>query len=387
MRPNSFFAPTHALSFFLFLGLALRALPALATPVVPTEQDARDRPPPAPPHGRVLSAQLQTVREDRLLSPGGRAALYAVVREGSDYQPQRPALVFIHGLGADPVAMQGLLDRLSGPHVQSYVLVYDDFFRRTELNGEDLASELLQLVQGGGAGARQVTLIGHSMGGIVGRVAQLSLARRGAAAAFAYLRLFALDTPWHGYAGPCDQGLQAVVMALGRPLIPDGLEDMRACSTLFVGAAAGSGGLFTLALPEHFTTQLLFAQDEGMVLRFASGPLSALPAKLVQYYTAETPVRGDQRLVNYFRALIASEQYFGFQEAMRQAADAGRLDERLTLQLLHRHFATFAGGHDSLLLAQRAQPSAVDYLQAQLTAQLAPSTAPPSSPRALWAAR
>jgi hypothetical protein len=125
-----------------------------------------------------------------------------------------------------------------------------------------------------------------------------------------------------------------------------------------------------------------------MVLRFASGPLSALPAKLVQYYTTETPVRGDQRLVNYFRALIASEQYFGFQEAMRQAADAGRLDERLALQLLHRHFATFAGDHDSLLLAQRAQPSAMDYLQAQLAAQLAPSVAPPGrSPRALWATR
>jgi len=187
-----------------------------------------------------------------------------------------------------------------------------------------------------------------------------------------------VDTPWHGYSGPSDRGLEGAFMVISRLFIPDGLEDMRARSGMFVGVPkaqtfARRAGLYGVPLPDHFEVRMLFAEQPGVVLRPGQSSLAQLADKLVQYYSRETPVRGDARMMNYWRALISSSQYFAFQDDMRHAADRGLLDHAQTLALIQKHFPSFAGDHNSVLAAAGTGRRLLDHL-----ATLLPDATPPS---------
>ncbi|HNN90925.1 MAG TPA: hypothetical protein PKI03_01600 [Pseudomonadota bacterium] len=332
------------------------------------------------PHGRLLPWRLTGVREDSLLAEKGHAALYAIGQDAGDYHPENTSVVFIHGLDAGPEELLSLIERFRAADVQSYVLLYDDFFRRTARNGEDLADELRSLNRSLRGNGRNITLIAHSMGGIVARVAMNTLVQRNVQDEFRLLHLLAIDTPWHGYIGPCDTGVSGFFMNVSRAFMPDGLEDMRACSRLFVGSAAtaerrSADGLNSLSLPDHFAVRLLFAQERGVVLRWDEGPLAPLASRLVALYRNDIPVRGGVRLMNVWRALLSSEQYFGFQEEMRQLADEGALDEVRALRVLRKHFPSFAGDHNSVLQAKAGGLGVGDYLLAQLRSP-SPTTMP-----------
>lgn len=242
-------------------------------------------------HECLLPLTFSMLREDHLLRTGGKATLYAVGHDATDYHPERKSVVLVHGLGADPDVLQSIADRLSSQAVQLYILAFNDFFRRTSLNGEDFAEELLALMSKVRDAGRHVTLVAHSMGGTIGRVAMNELASNANQHAVKRLRLIAVDTPWHGYIGPSDRGLGGVLTAISRPFIPDGLEDMRALSGMFVGEPnaqtfARRAGLYGVPLPDHFEVRLLFAEQPGVVLRPGESSLSQLTDKLAQYYTS-----------------------------------------------------------------------------------------------------
>lgn len=315
------------------------------------------------PQQRVLPLQLDQIAEKRLLRVGGKATLFAVGGRATDFHPEREALVLVHGLGGKPAELQSFVDRLHGDDTyQIYVLLYDDLFRRTSLNGTDFAEELEDLVLGASGSARRVTILAHSMGGIVARLAMNQLTQRRTSQRFDSVRLIAMDTPWHGFGGPSDHGAGGLAMALSRPFLPDGLEDMRAESDMFGTDQTNGARLSHVMLPEHFDVTVLFGTETGVVLRSGEGALRPFVAKLVDLYSRDIPVRGSAQLMNYWHALVASSQYYPFQEEMRMRAEQGTLSLASAERLLEKYFPRFGGDHMSMLLPTGPGARAVDFL-------------------------
>jgi pimeloyl-ACP methyl ester carboxylesterase len=325
-----------------------------------------------PPNGRVLPLSLDGLNEPALFRPGGLAAIYALGANQDDYHPERDPLLFVHGIEGEPADLQGVVDRFRGSGFQLYALAYPDFDRRTSINGDDLADELRGLVARIGTG-RSVRIVAHSMGGIVCRQAlnELAAGQVGGAGEFGSIELYTADTPWHGYPGPSDEGFEGFMMSMTRVFLPAGLDDMRALSAMFQGDPgsadpAAQAGLYGVDLPDHFSVDVAFAAEGDEVLDYTQDVLAELPARLVDYYREEKPVRGDARLVNFWRALISADAYWDFQERARALADEGRLDAAGALAALQEFYPRFPGDHVGILREHSGQFSFIDHLAAKL---------------------
>ncbi len=296
------------------------------------------------PNGRVLPLDLSRLDEDGLLRPGRRGAIYALGSGPADFHPEREPLILVHGIDGDPKNFQALVDRFKNDQErQLYVLCYDDNARRTSLNGGDMAEELRSLQRRLGP-ERDVTIVAHSMGGIVARRAlnELSTGPGGGIDRFGDVRTIAVDTPWHGYDGPSDEGVGGFLMNFARPFMPDGFEDMRGESEMF-------RGLFSPELPDNVSIDLVFAQGGHDIADYTETFLKPLARSLVGLYQDDQPVRGEPKLMNFWSALLDSSQYHAFAEEARDLGDRRQLDETKVVRLLERHFPRFQGAHTSVL--------------------------------------
>jgi hypothetical protein len=129
---------------------------------------------------------------------------------------------------------------------------------------------------------------------------------------------------------------------------------------------ATRAGLYGIELPDHFSVEVVFAVEGDEVLDYTQDVLAQLPARLVDYYEQETPVRGDPRLVNYWHALIAAEAYWDFQDQMHQLADAQQLDAKSALAALEKYYPRFPGDHVGVIREHAGQFSFIDYLKQRL---------------------
>lgn len=173
-----------------------------------------------------IGPDLSLFDEDKNLRPGKKARLFAVVEEGETVDYSKEPMILVHGIRGNPEDMQVILNHYRGTAYQPYVLAYADFKRRTSLNGEDFHEELMTLKQVLPESAGLV-IIAHSMGGIVSRKA-LSLLQEDNG--FGSIRCYTADTPWHGFDGPGDHGIDGVKMKFASVFLPEGLIDMRAKS-------------------------------------------------------------------------------------------------------------------------------------------------------------
>jgi hypothetical protein len=101
-------------------------------------------------------------------------------------------------------------------------------------------------------------------------------------------------------------------------------------------------------------------------LAYTQDVLAQLPARLVDYYAQETPVRGDPRLVNDWLAMISAEAYWDFHDQMTQLADAQQLDAKSALAALEQHYPRFPGDHVGVIREHAGQFSFIDYLKQRL---------------------
>lgn len=313
----------------------------------------------AAPHGRLVKEPLQACDELQLLRPGGAPAIYAVAAADGSYRTERKAALLIHGLDGHPADFSELVARLSRADYQVYVLFFDDMGRRARENGEGLASELEALAKRLPPG-RDLTVIAHSAGGLVARHALNLSSHSGGLLRFTEVYFHAIDTPWHGYFGPSDRTvLGKLRMTIARPFLPDGVEDLRADSELFIGDPSSEHavlrlGLLRYPLATNVRTHLYFAQEGDEVHDYTEGVLVQLSERLAAYYTSHIPLRGDPRLRNFWHALISTHGYFAFQEELRGLADAGRLDAESVRRALLRYFPRLSGDHSGVLHARQS---------------------------------
>jgi pimeloyl-ACP methyl ester carboxylesterase len=350
------------------------AAPAAGPATVSGSPSAVGWPSPRAPNGRVLPVDLSGLDEDKLERTGDKAAIYAVGNGPADFHPEREPLILVHGIEGDPKDLQAIVNRFKDdPKYQVYVLCYDDYHRETSLNGKDMAEELRTLQCRTLGPGRNVTIVAHSMGGIVTRQAldELAAGPGKGIEKFGNVRFLAADTPWHGWPGPSDQGVQGVFMDIARPFMPAGLTDMRGQSAMFAGDPKSSdpaarAGLLNVELPDNVETHLVFAQQGNEILHYGEGFLAPLASDLVGLYRDDKPVSGEPRLMNYWKAILSSSDYDAFADEMRDLADAGKLDENAVNSALSRYYPTFPGDHTGLLAEHPGERSFLDYLTDEL---------------------
>ncbi len=332
---------------------------------------------PQAPHGVVVSAPLPQCDEDAQLRAGRRPVLYAVADSLGRYKPERKPAVLVHGLSGHPADFASLSERLSGSGYQVYVLFFDDMGRRISENGAGLADALADLFRHLGKG-RDLMLLGHSAGGLISRHALNLLSARGLLSQAGVVDFYAIDTPWHGYFGPSDRTLFGRLrMGVARPFLPDGIEDMRAESLLFLGNPQSPNpalrtGLLRYQLPDTVRIHMYFAQEGDEVHDYTEGLLSELSERVANYYASHTLMRSSPQIHNFWMAIISSHSYYAFQDELRGMADAGQLTPAVVRSALLRYFPRLPGDHSGVLHEQpsTSSPTLLASLPVLLAANL-----------------
>ena len=324
------------------------------------------------PNSRILPFDVGQLDEDKLLRSGRKAALYALASGPDGYHRERPPLVLVHGIQGHPRDLQAVIDRLKATRYQLYVFAYDDWKTRTSLSGNQLADELRNLTGYLGKG-RDLAIVAHSMGGIVTRQAlnQLSYGARRGLERFRSAHVIAIDTPWHGYGGPGDRGIEGAFMAVARPFMPDALEDMRARSAMFQGDPKSKDpvarvGLLQVVPPSNLTIDLAFAQEGKDIHDYTEAELVPYAQLLAGYFLRESKIGPDPMVINFHRALVQSSAWFPFQDAMRAQADRGSLEAAAVRAGLERFFPRFPGDHTGVLREQSRKPTFLDWMMGKL---------------------
>lgn len=284
---------------------------------------------------------IERFDEDGLLGEKCSPALRPVADAEGRVHLEREPLLLIHGIRADFGDLAPLLRRLAEKQTrfQPWVMAYADFRRHTRKNGDDLAGLLVERFRG-----RRVSIVAHSMGGIVARRALNRLAVDGRLALFPRVRVIAVDVPWHGYKGPGD-GLR---MGIARLFMPNGLEDMRARAPLFAGKPGADDpldrvGLYGVELPASVTILQVVAKqgDQALDWRELPGVVEQLARRL-----AGEPFGDDldPRVSHAVNAILQSAVGARLvREGPRPAGELGPLLERRLLRLEGDHATVLAG--------------------------------------------
>lgn len=330
---------------------------------------------PAPPI-RVLPYDLRWTNEDALLPNHARAILYALGNTPEDLDPLRSPVVLVHGMQGDPRDLQPVVDHLSRSlrqrdretSYQLYILAYADYQACASENGQAFAEELQRLATSL-AWRHRLTIVAHSLGGIVARDALNILAAHSLPEEFSSVLLVAIDSPWHGYRGPADRGLGKLLMRVARPFLAPGLEELRAESALFLGddrEGHSPRGLLRTLLPSQIEIKLVFAQEGAEVMDYTEGVLQQLVPLLLRHYRDDQAVSAEPRVMNFYHALVSAQPYFALQDELRRLADAGLLNVTAVRHALLRHYPRFPGNHMTVLDEHVGQYSLLDYLAAEL---------------------
>lgn len=266
----------------------------------------------------TIPFNLHNLNEDQILEKATSAKLLALEDAHSPYDHKKEPLILVHGIRGQPSDLQNIVDRFSGSSYQIYILAYDDFGTKTSLNGEAFAKEIKALKH------KSITIVAHSMGGIVSRKALADLVTENEITNEMHINIYTIDTPWHGFDGPADGEFHGLQMKVASLFLPDGLEDMRAKSDFFKD-------LNKVIFPENIKFHLAFAEEGPDALDYTEG----FPDEFQEE--------------NFLSALRLSEN---FSEAYPDH--------------LNEYFPRFPGNHMSVLDTHHQRLSYIDYLADQL---------------------
>lgn len=196
----------------------------------------------------TLSFDLTSFNEEEYLEHNPGPHLLPLAGQEHPYDSEKEPLILVHGIRGQPSDLQNVAELFIKSRYQLYVLVYDDFKQRASINGELFAGLIRKLNH------QSITIVAHSMGGIVTRKALADLVENRELTPDMQINFFSIDTPWHGFNGPADDELYGIKMDIARFFLPDGLEDMRAKSDMFKK-------LNRVKFPSNIKVHISFAEE------------------------------------------------------------------------------------------------------------------------------
>ncbi|WP_413582578.1 lipase family alpha/beta hydrolase [Bdellovibrio sp. HCB288] len=276
--------------------------------------------------------------ERKLLGPRYQGRLVPMARLNQLADDNSEPMILIHGRSGSVNNFTQLLS--STPRMTEYRLfyfAYDDLHRSLKRSAQDLALSILKLR------TSRVTLLAHSMGGLIAREALNYLAKNGFAENTPSIRVISIDSPWQGgtSAGCTHKGTSVDRMV--EYFLPAALTDMRSCSDFFQN-------LYNVSLPEKFSIELYFAQHGAQALDHTEAPLNRLPAKIANLFTDGTPMTGTLYEMNFWNAMSTSSQYPAFVNELSAIHEHSKIAARDVKSLLEKHFPRFPGDHSSVMM-------------------------------------
>ncbi|WP_413575846.1 lipase family alpha/beta hydrolase [Bdellovibrio sp. HCB290] len=276
--------------------------------------------------------------ERKLLGPRYQGRLVPMARMNQLAEEAGDPLIFIHGRSGSVKNFTQLL--LNTPRLSDYKLfyfAYDDLHRSLKRSAQDLALSIMKLR------TPRVTLIAHSMGGLIARETLNYLAKNGFGENVPAIRVISIDSPWQGgtSAGCTHKGTSVDRMV--EYFLPAALTDMRSCSEFFQN-------LYSVNWPDKFSIELYFAQHGAQALDHSEAPLNRLPEKIANLFTLSTPMTGTLYEMNFWNAMSSSSQYPAFVNELSAIHEHSKITTWDVKKLLEKHFPRFPGDHSSVMM-------------------------------------
>lgn len=294
--------------------------------------------------------------ERKLLGPRyeGRLVPLAQMNQLTDSESEN-TLIFIHGRsGSIKNFTQLLLNTPKFSDYQLFYFAYDDLHRSLKRSAGDLALNILKLK------SPRITIIAHSMGGLIAREALNTLTRAGHQEHLPQIRVISIDSPWQGGSSINCNHKGANLDDMVEYFMPAALADMRSCSDFFQQ-------LFKTEWPSQFSMELYFAQHGTQALDHSEAPINRLPEKIANLFEQNKPMKGSLYEMNFWNALSTSSQYPAFVNELSALHEHSRITAKDVKKLLEKHYPRFPGDHASVLnVHQNAEMDFSKYLQGVL---------------------
>ncbi len=291
-----------------------------------------------PPVQAKNITELSRSSERRLLGPRYEGRLVPVETD-TPVMDQAEPLILVHGMSGTARNFAELVPAVSKfSQYQLFYFAYDDLHRSLKRSALDLAIALRRLR------APRITVIAHSMGGLLTREALNLLAQSHEPEFLPEIHVIAVDSPWHGGSTKnCDMKGSRLDNFV-ELFLPAAVADMRTCSDFLKG-------LYATELPEKFTTTLFFAEEGDQAWDYSEGPLKSLPQKIADYINKKKPVSGTLTEIYFWDALRSSSQYSYFEVSLHSLQKDAPLSAKIVSKELQTYFPRLPGDHTSVLAA------------------------------------
>lgn len=300
----------------------------------------------APPVHANNITEISRSTERRLLGPHYEGRLVPVETDSAqdtnatgNVKTQTEPLILVHGMSGSAKNFVPLIPAVSKlSQYQLFYFAYDDLHRSLKRTALELADSLRRLR------APRITIIAHSMGGLVAREALNILARTHQPELLPEIHVIAVDSPWHGGSSRNCDFKGSRIDNFVELFLPAAVADMRTCSDFFKG-------LYTTKLPEKFSTTLFFAEEGDQAWDYSEGPLKGLPQKIAEYISKDKALTGNLAELYFWDALRTSSQYSYFEVSLRTLQKETPLSAGLVSKELQTYFPRLPGNHISVLAA------------------------------------
>lgn len=300
--------------------------------------------------------QLDSFNEVKKLSKDHMPKIYSIgpVLEGKE------PLLLVHGFKGHVKDFKMIISAFERSRYQIYFLAYDSFEQHTKKNASGFGEELAGLLKK----EKRITIIAHSMGGIITRQALNHVTREQLKGKleFEKLRVISIDSPWHGYKGPADdEGIEELLVFFTEPFIPKGLVDMRAEAEWFIeDPERYKKSILGRPLSPQIELSLIFAQKGHEVHDYTEEAMKFLPEKMANFFNKNTPMEGTAQEMNFWRTLKTSHHFFDFRlDVRRIISNKGSITADGVTKLLLKHYPRFPGNHVTVLSEQET----IDYIK------------------------
>ncbi|HSI04903.1 MAG TPA: alpha/beta fold hydrolase [Myxococcota bacterium] len=245
----------------------------------------------------LMTEVINEETEGEILERQGGPALVAY----RQLDPRARPVVLVHGVNSSGAELTALADQLTQAGRQVYIFAYNDNGHSTTESGQHLARELRQLYANTQHRDEPLEIVGHSMGGIVARIALNHLQQSGTPrAGFPSVRVQNMDTSQAGqYDGPTwtQPWLPRLIGMFMRWFGHAGLTDMMASSPMWEG-------LYATDLPRVSISNIAARSPDGRAgLSHNLYDFSRPDRSAIATYLTGGALPGEPMARNYARAL------------------------------------------------------------------------------------
>jgi len=255
------------------------------------------------------------------------------------------AFIFVHGRSGSNQDFDSLVRSVPKlAQQQRAYFSYDDLYQPLKSSAQALAQTIKDTRE------KSVTVIAHSMGGLVAREALNLLAQAKDLTDIPSVRVITIDTPWQGGTMLFCDKKSKTMGRISSLVLPAAIDDMYSCSNFFEN-------IYSVAWPQKFSLEIYFAKEGTQALDYSEAPLQNIPQKIAAYFNDQAPINGNTYEINFCKALWYSTPFKDFAKEILRKKESARITSSEVRALLEKYFPRFPGDHVSIMSPHAESPT------------------------------